>query len=628
MCGICGVYYNDPAKLVELDLLQRMNSAIIHRGPDEDGMHLDGQVGIAMRRLTVIDLETGSQPIFNEDGTVAVVFNGEIYNYRSLRSDLLSRGHRFTTNGDTEVIVHLYEEYGVDFVQHLNGMFAIAIWDQTKRQLVLARDRLGQKPIYYSETRDGLVFGSELKCLLQGTGVAEDLDHASLYHYFTLGYIPHPATIYRTVRQLPPASRLVVRDGRVNLTSYWQLPTKVEPLTDLKQAGEQLRDLLHDATRLRMISDVPIGAFLSGGLDSSIVVAMMAAQSTTPVKTFHIDFAEPELSERAFARQVAERYGTDHHELVVRPSALEILDDLVHFFDEPFGDTSALPTFYVSRLARQYVTVALAGDGGDESFGGYRRYQRILARRNLPSALRSGLGWGGRLLHACLPRSAPGRRYFRSLGMDHDQFFAVGTSELETRELFSPSFLKSAGSTSTFQLLAADLQRGDPSDPLARFTYLDARRYLPDDILTKVDRMSMAHSLEVRSPFLDYRVFEFGARLPRQAKIDDHGTTKAILKQAFAQDLPPDILKPRKRGFSLPMAQWLRGELRGSLHEALHDPEVAATGMFCPRALRGFAAEHQAGRRDWSDLLWRYLFFVRWWQRRVRHSSQPFLVLS
>ncbi len=623
MCGICGVCFVHTGRPADPELLERMNSSIVHRGPDEGGMHVHGCVGLAMRRLSIIDLETGSQPISSEDRNVTIVFNGEIYNFQELRDELVSRGHRFATKGDTEVIVHLYEEHGVDFAKHLNGMFSIALWDESRRRLVLVRDRLGQKPLYFAHTVDGIVFGSELKCLLHCGDVSTELDPVAVYHYFTLGYIPNPWSIYEGVEQLPPAGRLVLEEGRHLIDRYWNVPRSVSAEENPPATAERLRELLEDATRLRMISDVPLGAFLSGGLDSSITVALMAQQSSSPIKTFHIDFGEPEVSEVHFARQVAQRYGTDHHEMVVRPSALEVLDDLVNSFDEPFGDTSALPTYYVSKLARQHVTVAVAGDGGDESFGGYSRYQYILARRDLPGPVRAGLGALGQLIHVCLPRSAPGRRYFRSLGMDDGQVFAVGTAEMETREMLSRDFIRSIGKCSTYNLLHSDLSAGDPSDPLARYTYLDTKRYLPDDILTKVDRMSMAHSLEVRSPFLDHRVFEFAARLPYQQKIQD-GETKRILKQAFAKDLPEEVLQPRKRGFSVPMDRWLRGELRGLLEDALHDPAVGTTGLFRIREIRGLAQEHFSGRRDRSDQLWRYLFFVRWWHHRNRRPyRQP-----
>jgi asparagine synthase (glutamine-hydrolysing) len=400
---------------------------------------------------------------------------------------------------------------------------------------------------------------------------------------------------------------------------YWQLPSveddRLAASDDAarSETRDRLRALLDDSVRRRMVSDVPLGAFLSGGIDSSVVVALMARHSTQPVKTFHIDFAEPDFSEREFARAVAERYGTEHHEIIVRPSATDVLDDLVAYFDEPFGDSSAVPTYYVSQLTRQYVTVALAGDGGDENFGGYTRYRDILARRKLPRCVRAVVGLAGRCAGACLPRRAPGRRYFRSLGMDDFEFFAVGTDELEARALLSREFLETLGDASTYGVLRPHLQRGGRLDDLAPFTRLDLERYLPDDILTKVDRMSMAHSLEVRAPLLDHRVVELAAAMPRQWKLDN-GTTKAILKEAVADLLPPAVLAPRKRGFSVPMAQWLRGPLRPALEEALADRQIQSSGIFRMKELRALAEEHWSGR-DRRGQLWSYLFFVRWWHQ-------------
>ena len=420
MCGITGAYRLFSAKSVPEELINGMCQKIVHRGPDDQGMYVSGPIGLGMRRLSIIDLVTGSQPIFNEDRTICTVFNGEIYNFQSLRSDLIKRGHTFATQGDTEVIVHLYEEYGVDFVKKLNGMFAIAIWDEPKKKLTIVRDRLGQKPLYYASTSDGLYFGSELKCLSVCDSVAREMDHESVFHFFTLGYIPHPWSIYKDVRQLPPAGRLVA-DGNaqtINIDRYWQLEGKIDSDRSREDASEELFHLIEDSVKLRMISDVPLGAFLSGGLDSSIIVAQMAQHSSGPVKTFHIDFAESDYSEKKYARAVAERFGTEHHELVVNPSAVDVLDDLVDAFDEPFGDSSAVPTWYVSQMTRQHVTVALAGDGGDESFGGYDRYLRILERTNQSRFLRTVLGVGGHAVHHCLPRNAPGRRYFRSLGQE------------------------------------------------------------------------------------------------------------------------------------------------------------------------------------------------------------------
>jgi len=613
MCGIVGAYYFRSGSPVERALVHQMNEQIVHRGPDDEGLYTDADLGIGMRRLSIIDLDSGRQPVFNEDESIAVVFNGEIYNFQEIRRELEEKGHRFRTRSDTEVIVHLYEELGDEFPTRLNGMFAIALWDSRKRKLVLVRDRLGVKPLYYAWTRDGIVFGSELKCVLQADGVRREVDPQALYHYFTLGYIPHPFSIYQQVRQLPPATRLVVsRDGAVE-ERYWTLRQKIDTSLDRREACERLRALLVDAVRIRMISDVPLGAFLSGGLDSSIAVALMAQQSSAPVKTFHIDFEDKNYSERDFARSVSKRYKTEHHEFVVQPSAVQVLDDLVRHFDEPFADSSAIPTYYVSKLTREHVTVALAGDGGDESFGGYTRYQRILARYKLPAPVRAVAGYIGAAAQRCLPRASPGKRYLGSLGMDNGRFFSVGTSESQSRDLFAGDFLRTLNGTSTYDMMREHLEAADVSDPLAPFAFLDLHRYLPDDILTKVDRMSMAHSLEVRAPFLDYRVVEFAAGMPAAWKIGDAGT-KLILKDVFAPDLPDEVLQPRKRGFSIPLADWLRGDLLPELDDAIQDANASASGILNMREIQAMRNEHVSGARNWASELWRFLFFDRWWR--------------
>ncbi len=621
MCGITGVYNFRSAQPVDSGLIDRMCKRIIHRGPDDQGMYVNGPLGIGMRRLSIIDLDTGSQPIFNEDRSIVTVFNGELYNFQELRQGLIERGHQFATQGDTEVIVHLYEEYGVDFVKHLNGMFAIAVWDMKRQRLVVVRDRLGQKPLYFAETRGGIVFGSELKCVLESDEIETQLDHQAVQHYFTLGYIPNPWTIYQQVRHLEPGGRLVIENGTCHRDRYWEIDTHVDSTLDVEEAAEQMRELMADAVRLRMISDVPLGAFLSGGLDSSIIVALMAQASSQPVKTFHIDFADhQEYSERVYARAVAEQFGTDHHELVVEPSAIEILDDLIGFFDEPFGDSSAIPTYYVSKMTREHVTVALAGDGGDESFGGYERYQRILDRRPMAAPSRALLGGVGHMIHQVLPRTAPGRRYFRSLGMSHHKHFMVATAEAEARDLLSAEFLEPISGFSTYDSLRNTMDRASCGDPLTPYSSFDLHHYLPDDILVKVDRMSMAHSLELRAPMLDYRVVELAAKLPYTQKIQG-ATTKWLLKKLYADKLPSKVTEQRKWGFALPMEHWLRNELRPVLEEALHDPVVVDAGIFNMTEARALAHEHWSGARDRTSQLWNYLFFTRWWQQHHSRRS-------
>ncbi len=615
MCGICGTFaYREGAAGVSAALTRQMCDQIVHRGPDEEGIYCDKQVALGMRRLSIIDLDTGSQPIFNEDRSVVVVFNGEIYNFAELRAILESKGHRFATDTDTEVIVHLYEEYGDSFPEHLNGMFAIALWDIRRRRFLLVRDRLGQKPLYYADVNGKLVFGSEIKTILQDGEVPRRLDPQAVYNYMVLGYVPQPRSIYRDVRKLPPATVLVADQGGVRMQRYWEYPVHQPMATDYHAARPALRELLTDATRLRMVSDVPLGAFLSGGLDSSITVALMAQLSDRPIQTFFIDFEEAGYSEREYARAVAQRYGTEHREFVVKPDAISVLDDIIRFCDEPFGDSSAVPTYYLSRMTREHVTVALAGDGGDESFGGYRRYRAVLDRRE---AGRLQPVWAavGSGIHRLLPRAAPGRMYFRSLGTSNLEFFAVGTQEMEARDFFSRGFLETVDHS-----LLEDL--GEPhsadangwSDPLTKYARFDVNWYLADDILTKVDRMSMAHSLEVRSPFLDYRVIESAARMPVGWKIRG-GDTKVILKDTFCDDLPASVLDPRKRGFSIPLTEWFRGELKPQLNEALHDAALERSGLFNMRELRGLAEEHFSGRRSRKSQLWRFLVFARWWHQ-------------
>ena len=614
MCGITGVYNHHSGRQVDREMIERMCGRIVHRGPDDQGMYLKGPVGLGMRRLSIIDLETGAQPIFNEDRSVVTIFNGEIYNYQELRRELIERGHHFKTCGDTEVIVHLYEEYGLDFANHLNGMFAIALWDGVRRRLVLIRDRLGQKPLCFAPTKGGIVFGSELKCLLESGEVETEIDHRSVQHYFTLGYIPHPMSIYKPVKWLEPGGRLVIENDQWNRDCYWTLDTRTDPSLVTDDLAEHMFDLLTDAVRLRMVGEVPLGAFLSGGLDSSIIVALMSQLSSQPIKTFHVDFADQKNSERAYAQAIADHFETEHHELTVKPSAVEVLDDLVNCFDEPFGDSSAVPTYYLSQLTREHVTVALGGDGGDEIFGGYERYLRILNRRKLSVPVRKVLGGLGNAIHQVLPHKAPGRRYFRSLGMCSNEYFMVGTAEMETRELLSREFLEPIKGFSTYDELRGVMDQADCGDLLRPYSTFDLNYYLPADILTKLDRMSMAHSLELRSPMLDYRVVEMAARIPHHQKVQGT-TTKWLLKKIFKQQLPQQVTQQRKQGFALPLASWLCEELRPILEDALYDPLLIQSEIFNLSQVRQLADEHWSGVRDRTTPLWNYLFFARWWQQ-------------
>ncbi|KAA5546283.1 asparagine synthase (glutamine-hydrolyzing) [Roseiconus nitratireducens] len=611
MCGISGIVAKSPSAEPSLPLVRRMCDQMVHRGPDEDGYHAEGPIALGMRRLSIIDVAGGSQPIFNEDRSICVIQNGEIYNFQELRQNLIERGHQFSSHTDTEVIVHLYEEYGDEFVKHLNGMFAIAIWDRNRQGLILARDRLGKKPLYYHDGPEQFSFASEIKCLLEQPEIDRTIDPQAVLNYLTIGYINQPRSIYRLIRKLPPGSMLVVEKGTTRIRQYWSVDGEIDPALKFEDATERLKTLLFDAVKIRMISDVPLGAFLSGGVDSSIVVALMAQQSSKPVKTFFIDFDDPRYSERQYARDVATMYGTDHHELTVQPDAVGLVEQLVHYFDEPFADSSAIPTFLVSKLTRQHVTVALAGDGGDESFGGYSRYQRILARRDAVALRRlfSPLSKAA----ASLPGAVPGKRFLQAMALGNQEFFAGGVAELEARRLLSPEFLETIPARVSDELLTPELRKAW-ADPLVPYTLFDLRWYLPDDILVKVDRMSMANSLEVRAPLLDYRLVELAAKFPLEWKIKGH-ETKHILKHAFANQLPESVLEPRKRGFSIPLGDWLRGRLRPMLEETLNDSALERSGMFRMDAIRSLAKEHQSGVRDRSGQLWRMLFFARWLRR-------------
>lgn len=614
MCGISGIIalYNSFSQSDKL--VRDMCQQIVHRGPDEEGYYWTDRIALGMRRLSIIDLEEGSQPIFNEDRSVCVIQNGEIYNYRELRKKLKKAGHRFSTHSDTEVIVHLYEDFGEEFVDHLNGMFAIALWDEQKQKLILVRDRLGVKPLFYSHIDDSIIFGSEIKCILQHPKVNTTLDYQAAYDYFTLGYVPQPRTIYRQIRKLPPGSRMVVRKGQFRIDRYWTVPDTNHESSNYDDAKSRLRELLTDATRIRLFSDVPLGAFLSGGVDSSITVALMARLSSSPVKTFFIDFEESAYSEKDYARAIAKKYHTEHHEFVMRPDAVNIVEELLKYFDEPFADSSAIPTYYLSKMTKEHVTVALAGDGGDESFGGYNRYRAVLNRKEM-RFLRRIAGPVGSRLHHLLPRTAPGRRYFRSFGQNNHESFVVGTQEMESRDFLSREFLSHVGKTIMEETNSQSFFSKNGHDRLQPYATFDLNWYLPDDILTKVDRMSMAHSLEIRSPFLDYRIIEFASGLPTDWKIN-RKDTKVILKDTFQEDLTPEVMNPRKRGFSIPLAEWFRNELRETLLETVHDSEIKDSGIFNISEIEGLVNEHLSGARSRKSQLWRFLVFARWLKTR------------
>jgi len=627
MCGIAGIA-DTTGRPVDPVLLRAMTSVQAHRGPDGEDVVCRGGVGLGHRRLAIIDLATGDQPMATEDGAVQIVFNGEIYNFRELRRDLEARGARFRTTSDTEVILRAYEAEGPDCVRRLRGMFTFAILDERARRLVLARDRAGIKPLVYAWDGRRLLFASEIKGILEDPTVARDLDLEALGQYLTFHYVPAPRTIFRCIRKLPPASTLVLSldGGEPVISRYWRLRFAPEPRVTEREWIERLRAELADAVRCHMISDVPIGAFLSGGVDSSTVVALMAQASSAPIRTFSIGFDEADFDELAFARQVAARYGTDHYEMVVKPNALEVLPKLAWHFDEPFADSSAIPTYYVSKITREHVTVALSGDGGDENFAGYRRYARAVelherfdrgpARLARPLlALASGL----------LPVGAPGQAWTGMAGAGAlERYFRMVTYQRrETlRRLLSADLGRLASSgpdPAPFARLAAE--NASP-DYVSTLQQIDMATYLPDDILAKVDRTSMAVSLESRVPLLDHRLMEFVATMPSGFKLRNGGG-KYLLKQAMAQDLPEGILTRKKMGFGVPLAEWFRRELRDMTRDVLLGPRARQRGIFRLPEIELLLGAHDAGRRDYSARLWALICFELWMRQWVDGKPTP-----
>ncbi len=635
MCGICGVLSPGGAGERDRDLVRRMTAAIVHRGPDGDGFYDGDRVVLGMRRLKIIDLATGDQPIFNEDRTVAVVFNGEIYNFPELRRDLEARGHRFRTRADTEVIVHLYEDHGDGFVHRLNGMFAIALWDDRRRRLVLARDRLGVKPLHLMEWNGRLHFASEIKSLL-AAGRPREIDPQALSEYVSFEYIPAPRTIFRGVSKLPPACMAVVEDGAApRITRYWDVrygsapgPDGAAGPIDGRPAGEiaaELRERLKESVRKRLLSDVPLGVFLSGGIDSSSVTALMAELVPGRVRTFSIGFREKSFDEIPYARRVAERFGAEHTEFTVGSDMVrDLTPGLMGYLDEPLADASIIPTYIISKLARAHVTVALAGDGGDELFCGYDTYKawRVArAWRRLPRALRSGLaGRVASLLPASEKRLSFEFKAKKFLsGIEHrpevaNTIWWGAYGPAERARLLSPDFAASLGGADPYAAILDRLPADPPADELDRICYLDLKMYLQDDLLVKVDRMSMANSLEIRVPFLDYTFVEFAAAIPRRLKLRG-STTKSILKRAMAGTLPRDILGRRKIGFDIPLGPWLRNELRDFVEDTLAPARLRAHGAFDEAFVGRVLREHMAGQHNHRQLLWPLIIFQHWYDR-------------
>ena len=607
-------------------LLGRMCDAIRHRGPDDDGFYLNGSVGLGMRRLSIIDVKGGHQPIHNQDRTAWIVFNGEIYNYRELREKLEKLGHVFYTNSDTEAIVHAYDRYGSDCPIHLRGMFAFAIWDERTQELFLARDRVGKKPILYAQVNGRFVFGSEFSALLQHPDIGRDIDTEALHHYLSFMGVPAPLTAYRAIRKLEPGHSLRWRKGEIRIERYWQPDFTRKLKIGEEEAGERAIAVLRDAVKVRLMSEVPLGAFLSGGIDSSAVVALMSEVSDEPVKTFSIGFEEQDFSELHHARRVAEHVGADHHEFIVRPDALEILPTLVEHYGEPYADSSAIPTYYVARETRKHVTVALNGDGGDESFAGYERYAAMqLSERyhRIPGVLRDSVV---RQAIELIPTSETKRsrvrdvkRFLVAASLPKVERYLRWTSVFDTgakRDLYSDSFLHETRNFQSIDMLDPWFARANGSGLVDAALLADIMTYLPNDLLVKVDIATMAVSLEGRSPFLDHHVIEFAASLPEKYKLRGL-TTKYLLKRILKTLLPRENLDRRKMGFGVPIGHWFRGQLQPFLRETILSDKALKRGLFKPQAVKQLVELHARKERDHSNQLWTLLMLELWFQRFI-----------
>ena len=621
MCGITGIFDTRGAREIGRSQLQRMNDSQWHRGPDEGSLHVEPGVGLGHRRLSIIDIATGQQPLLNEDGSVVIVFNGEIYNYQELIPELQRLGHVFHTKSDTECIVHAWESWGEDCVQRFRGMFAFALWDRNRQTFFMARDRLGVKPMHYALLDDGqLLFGSELKSMLAHGGMKRDLDPQALEEYFSLGYVAEPRCVFKQARKLAPGHSLCIRRGQPipEPREYWDVRFTLDRQIGVEEACDELLQRIEESVRLRMIAEVPLGAFLSGGVDSSAVVATMAGLSSGPVNTCSIAFDDPAFNEEAFAKLVADRYRTNHRVELVKSDDFDLIDTLARLYDEPYADSSAIPTYRVCQLARKHVTVALSGDGGDETFGGYRRYRMHLMEERMREALPLGLrrplfGMMGRLYPKAdwAPRVFRAKTTFEGLARDSVQayFHSMSIFRGPMRvELFSPAFKSVIAGYNAQQVFERHAAKSGTDDPLALIQYLDTKTYLVGDINTKVDRASMAHSLEVREPLMDHKLVEWLGSLPSNLKIKGN-EGKFLLKKAYESKLSEDNLYRPKKGFAVPLARWFRGPLRERVREAVLGDRLAATGWFNRAYLQRLVDDHQSGRMDYSAPLWTLLMF-------------------
>ena len=629
MCGIAGIIGRQ-GDVVDAADIRRMCSSILHRGPDDEGIYAKGPVGLGIRRLSIIDLAGGRQPIHNEDKSLWVVFNGEIYNFQQLRAELENRGHRFSTHTDTEVIVHLYEEMGRDCVHKLRGMFAFALYDESQHKILIARDRLGEKPLYYAFDGRRLLFGSEIKVILAVAPELAQVDHQGLVQYIQFGYIPDPATSFSDIKKLPPGHLLELEKGKLSISQYWDLPeySTHSPVSE-EECLEELEFRLAEAVKMRLIADVPLGAFLSGGVDSSTIVALMARFSSRPVKTFSIGFRQKDFDETPYSRLVARKFGTEHHELVLEPDVVNSVETITQSFEEPFGDASALPTYYVSCLARQHVTVALSGDAGDEIFAGYDRYRVCLHDRAfdwLPD-------WTRRIycehIHELVPRATPGRSLGYSIFLPwQERYLEEISSQALQRQiaLFSDDFLETGlGEANPLDQFRGYIERAPAREPLSCLLYLDSKTYLPADILTKVDRMSMLASLEARAPMVDHVFLEWATGLTSAWKMRGREQKYILRKLAMRIGVPAEVLYRPKQGFALPIVTWTRHDLKDLILTLLLEPRTLQRGYLNPRGVHQLLNEHFSGRRNHVGRIWRLLMLELWHRNYLEkiHGGDP-----
>jgi len=620
MCGICGQWDFTQTNKIEQQLIENMCQVIRHRGPDDEGIYLENNVALGMRRLSIIDLSTGHQPIHNEDKTVWVVYNGEIYNYRELKELLEKKNHRFYTSTDTEVLVHLYEEFGEECVQKLQGMFAFAIWDKRNIRMLLARDRLGIKPLFYSLQNNKITFGSEIKSILEDRQIKKEINLPALHNFLSLNYIPSPQTIFTDIHKLPPGHLLISQNGNTKIKQYWDVDFTNGVVHDEEYYAERLLELLRESVKKRLMSDVPLGALLSGGLDSSTVVALMSEFTSEPVKTFSIGFEEKSFNELEYARIIAQQFNTDHHELIVKPQIADLLPKLIWHFDEPYADSSSIPVYYVSQLARNYVTVALSGDGGDEIFAGYETYAAYRTAelyKRIPKMIRSVMPRVVSLLPTSdrkISFDYKAKRFMRGSEMPPEEghyYWKVIFDEPEKKHLYSPNVIEQLRDFNSYSVFNSYYEKSRHVDMLSRLQYVDTKVYLAHDILVKVDKMSMANSLETRVPLLDHQLVEFVASIPASLRLKNF-SKKYILKRTMQHILPDKIVHRKKRGFNIPASAWLKNDLRELMLETLSPNNIRELGLFKENYVHKIITEHLQNKIDHSRPIWGLLCFMLW----------------